>query len=165
MFDYFSGMVFGVVAVFGHFGKTMLLFFLPQMLNLLYSAPQMVGWVPHAFSIHPLFDEKSKTYCMSLVRFKLPKNALTSNMISLLSRTKLLEVKRTNIDDCEYVEINNMTLTNLVVKYFGPLNGHRFVAYILSMQAIANCIGLITRYYLAGLLYGDGSFIFGHFFG
>lgn len=38
---YFAGMTFAVVAIIGHFSKTMLLFFLPQIFNFLFSVPQL----------------------------------------------------------------------------------------------------------------------------
>ena len=45
---YFAGMTFAVTAILGHFSKTMLLFFIPQVFNFLLSFPQLVGviWCP-----------------------------------------------------------------------------------------------------------------------
>ena len=43
---YFAGMTFAVIGILGHFSKTLLLFFLPQILNFLYSIPQLFGLVP-----------------------------------------------------------------------------------------------------------------------
>lgn len=43
---YFAGMTFAVVGILGHFSKTMLLFFIPQVLNFLYSCPQLFHFVP-----------------------------------------------------------------------------------------------------------------------
>ncbi|KYQ91733.1 hypothetical protein DLAC_07515 [Tieghemostelium lacteum] len=45
-FTYFSGMCFAVVAILCHFSKTLLLFFVPQILNFLYSVPQLFGIIP-----------------------------------------------------------------------------------------------------------------------
>lgn len=42
---YFAGMTFAVVGVLGHFSKTLLLFFIPQLINFLYSLPQLFGFV------------------------------------------------------------------------------------------------------------------------
>nr|WCZ58760.1 UDP-N-acetylglucosamine--dolichyl-phosphate N-acetylglucosaminephosphotransferase [Seculamonas ecuadoriensis] len=44
-FCYFAGVTFAVVGILGHFSKTLLLFFVPQILNFLYSVPQLV-WLP-----------------------------------------------------------------------------------------------------------------------
>ena len=42
---YFAGMTFAVVGILGHFSKTMLLFFMPQVFNFLYSCPQLFHFV------------------------------------------------------------------------------------------------------------------------
>ena len=39
IYCYFAGMTFAVVAILGHFSKTVMLFFIPQVLNFLYSIP------------------------------------------------------------------------------------------------------------------------------
>lgn len=39
-------MTFAVVSIIGHFSKTVLLFFLPQIFNFLYSVPQLFHLVP-----------------------------------------------------------------------------------------------------------------------
>jgi len=38
---YFAGMTFAVVGILAHFSKTMLLFFVPQIFNFIYSCPQL----------------------------------------------------------------------------------------------------------------------------
>ena len=45
-FCYFAGMTFAVVAILGHFTKTMLLFMIPQVINFLYGVPQMLRFLP-----------------------------------------------------------------------------------------------------------------------
>jgi UDP-N-acetylglucosamine--dolichyl-phosphate N-acetylglucosaminephosphotransferase len=43
---YFAGMTFAVVGIIGHFSKTMLLFFIPQIMNFLLSVPQLFHFIP-----------------------------------------------------------------------------------------------------------------------
>ena len=43
---YFAGMTFACVGILGHFSKTLLFFFIPQILNFLYSFPQLIGIFP-----------------------------------------------------------------------------------------------------------------------
>ncbi|KAJ2841248.1 UDP-N-acetylglucosamine--dolichyl-phosphate N-acetylglucosaminephosphotransferase, partial [Coemansia erecta] len=43
---YFAGMTFAVCGILGHFSKTLMLFFIPQVFNFVYSAPQIFGLVP-----------------------------------------------------------------------------------------------------------------------
>lgn len=52
-FCYFSGAVFAVTGILGiifpylgHFSKTLLLIFIPQIINFLYSLPQLLGFIP-----------------------------------------------------------------------------------------------------------------------
>ena len=45
-FCYFAGMTFAVAGIHGHFSKTLLLMFAPQVLNFVYSVPQLFKLVP-----------------------------------------------------------------------------------------------------------------------
>eukprot|EP00899_Mesostigma_viride_P006882 jgi/Mesvir1/16195/Mv08457-RA.1 len=45
-FTYFAGMTLAVAGILGHFSETLLLFFLPQILNFVYSLPQLFKLVP-----------------------------------------------------------------------------------------------------------------------
>ena len=45
-FCYFAGMTFAMAGILGHYSKTMMLLFLPQILNFLLSTPQLFGIVP-----------------------------------------------------------------------------------------------------------------------
>lgn len=42
-FCYFAGMSFAMAAILGHYSLTLLLFFVPQIINFLYSLPQLLG--------------------------------------------------------------------------------------------------------------------------
>lgn len=44
-FCYCAGMTFAVVGILGHFSKTMMLFFIPQLINFVLSIPQIFGFV------------------------------------------------------------------------------------------------------------------------
>lgn len=45
-FCYFTGMAFSAAAIQGHFSKTLILFFIPQVFNFVLSCPQLFGLVP-----------------------------------------------------------------------------------------------------------------------
>ena len=45
-FTYTAGVTFADVGIFGHFSKSLLLFFIPQLLNFILSIPQLFKWVP-----------------------------------------------------------------------------------------------------------------------
>ena len=46
VFPYYAGMTFAATAILGHYSRTLLLFLVPQVLNYLYSVPQIFGFVP-----------------------------------------------------------------------------------------------------------------------
>lgn len=56
---YFAGMTFAVVGILGHFSKTLLLFFIPQIINFLWSTPQLFKLVPCPKHRLPKFNAQS----------------------------------------------------------------------------------------------------------
>jgi len=61
-FCYFAGMSFAVVAILGHFSKTMLLFFIPQVFNFIFSVPQLFHLVPCPRHRLPRYAKYSTIY-------------------------------------------------------------------------------------------------------
>ena len=57
---YFAGMTFACAGILGHFSKTLLFFFIPQIFNFLYSFPQLIGIFPCPRHRLAKFDAKSK---------------------------------------------------------------------------------------------------------
>jgi len=57
---YSAGVVFAVVGIHGHFSKTLLLFFLPQIINFLLSLPQLAGIVPCPRHRLPRYNPKTR---------------------------------------------------------------------------------------------------------
>ncbi|GJP32228.1 hypothetical protein CLOM_g16822 [Closterium sp. NIES-68] len=55
-FTYFAGMTLAVVGILGHFSETLLLLFLPQVINFIYSVPQLFKFVPCPRHRLPKFD-------------------------------------------------------------------------------------------------------------
>lgn len=58
-FCYFAGMSFAMAAILGHYALTLLLFFLPQILNFVYSLPQLFGFVPCPRHRLPTFNRET----------------------------------------------------------------------------------------------------------
>ncbi|XP_020528306.1 UDP-N-acetylglucosamine--dolichyl-phosphate N-acetylglucosaminephosphotransferase isoform X1 [Amborella trichopoda] len=59
-YTYFAGMTMAVVGILGHFSETLLLFFLPQVLNFLYSCPQLFKIIPCPRHRLPRFDPQTR---------------------------------------------------------------------------------------------------------
>eukprot|EP01105_Mastigella_eilhardi_P021646 TRINITY_DN5267_c0_g1_i2.p1 TRINITY_DN5267_c0_g1~~TRINITY_DN5267_c0_g1_i2.p1 ORF type:complete len:269 (-),score=78.76 TRINITY_DN5267_c0_g1_i2:57-863(-) len=45
-YTYFAGMALSVAGILGHFSRTLMLFFIPQLINFLLSLPQLFGLIP-----------------------------------------------------------------------------------------------------------------------
>nr|ANM86114.1 UDP-N-acetylglucosamine--dolichyl-phosphate N-acetylglucosaminephosphotransferase [Stygiella incarcerata] len=58
-FTFFAGMTLAVCGILGHFSKTLLIFFIPQIFNFLYSLPQLFHFVPCPRHRLPTFNPKT----------------------------------------------------------------------------------------------------------
>lgn len=58
-YTYFAGMTVAVAGILGHFSETLLLFLVPQVLNFLYSIPQLFHLVPCPRHRLPTYDPKT----------------------------------------------------------------------------------------------------------
>jgi UDP-N-acetylglucosamine--dolichyl-phosphate N-acetylglucosaminephosphotransferase len=56
---YFAGMTFAMASILGHYSETLLLFFIPQLINFVYSLPQLLGLVPCPRHRLPHFNPKT----------------------------------------------------------------------------------------------------------
>lgn len=57
---YFAGMTFAMSSILGHYSETLLLFFIPQLINFIYSLPQLLGFVPCPRHRLPHFNTKTE---------------------------------------------------------------------------------------------------------
>jgi UDP-N-acetylglucosamine--dolichyl-phosphate N-acetylglucosaminephosphotransferase len=58
-FTYFAGMALAVAGILGHFSETLLMFFIPQIINFVYSLPQLFKIVPCPRHRLPRFDPQT----------------------------------------------------------------------------------------------------------
>lgn len=133
-FCYFAGMTFAVVGILGHFSKTLLLFFIPQVINFLWSTPQLFRFVPCPRHRLPAFN--ATTGRMEPSTF-----ACKSNDFLWLKRLYRMDLKAK--------EIPNMTVINLCLVLFGPMTETRLCTLLLGLQSLSCCFGLFLRYYIA----------------
>lgn len=128
-FCYFAGMTFAVVGIHSHFSKTLLLLFIPQIINFLYSCPQLFKLVP-------------------CPRHRLPQ-VLQEEGLQTFSRfpCKASEYKMFKIrPDDEFCP--NMTLLNLFLRIMGPLHERSLCIIVLLFQVSCSIIAFYLRYYL-----------------
>ncbi|NXQ99048.1 GPT acetylglucosaminephosphotransferase, partial [Sagittarius serpentarius] len=176
-FCYFAGMTFAVVGILGHFSKTMLLFFIPQVLNFLYSLPQLFHVIPcprHRlprdlslltqgsvrllsglkFYVSFRLNPSTGKLEMSYFKFKTKSlSALGTNILKAVKILRIVDVRSGTDEDGEYTECNNMTLINFVIKLIGPTHERNLTLLLLLIQVLGSTIAFSIRYQLVRLFY------------
>ena len=154
-------MTFAVVAILGHFSKTLLLFFIPQVINFLYSCPQLFHFIPCPWHRLPKYDKTQDKVSFSLTCFEKEKLGKVGRLcLAVLRVTKLASVKEVEIklDDersVAMVECNNLTIINLILRVTGPMREQSLTLVLLGVQVVCSLLAFTIRYPLAFLLYGE----------
>jgi UDP-N-acetylglucosamine--dolichyl-phosphate N-acetylglucosaminephosphotransferase len=154
---YFSGMVFAVVGILGHFSKTLGLLLVPQLFNAAYSAPQLFGLVPCPRHRMPRFSHRSGLLEPSFTTWspdRQPKPAVAL-ALRLLHRLRLARV----VDDKQgrIAETSNFTLLNLWLLWRGPMREDRLAWEMTGLQAAVGLFGLFVRHRLALLVFKEDN--------
>ena len=127
---YFAGMTFAVVGILGHFSKTLLLFFIPQVINFIWSTPQLFKFVECPRHRLPKFN--AETGLMEPSTFTCPK-----------AKFRWLK-KRPDDTECA-----NMTVINMCLQILGPMSERSLCIVLMGLQVLCCGIAFLTRYYLA----------------
>ncbi|ONH67666.1 UDP-N-acetylglucosamine--dolichyl-phosphate N-acetylglucosaminephosphotransferase [Cyberlindnera fabianii] len=153
---YFAGMVFGVVGIQGHFSKTLLLFFLPQIFNFCYSVPQLFNLVPCPRHRLPRFNAADGLMYPSHAKFEKPLKKPVQTVMYILAKLKLLEIVEGKDDSGEtrILESSNWTLINLALVWFGPMREDKLCATLLTMQFAIGVLAIIGRHTIGPWLFG-----------
>jgi UDP-N-acetylglucosamine--dolichyl-phosphate N-acetylglucosaminephosphotransferase len=146
---YFAGMVFAVVGILGHFSKTMMLFFAPQIFNFLYSAPQLFKLVECPRHRMPNFNVK--TGLLEPSRASLAKShPMVVKVLRILGKLGLIGF----YDGEKGPEISNMTLINLVLVRLGSVREDRLTMSLLTIQLCCGILAIIGRHTAAAIIFG-----------
>ncbi|KAI1911665.1 tunicamycin resistance protein [Ophidiomyces ophidiicola] len=156
---YFAGMVFAVVGILGHFSKTLLLLFIPQIFNFLYSTPQLFHLIPCPRHRLPRFNIRSGLLEPSVTEWQRPPTKPIAMGLELLHKLRLLRIRKN--EDGDIVESTNMTLLNLWLLWFGPLREDRLALHIVGLQVFCGLIALLTRHKLALWVFKEDNRGFG----
>ncbi|KAG6007750.1 hypothetical protein E4U21_005589 [Claviceps maximensis] len=154
---YFSGMVFAVVGILGHFSKTLGLLLVPQMFNFVYSCPQIFGLVPCPRHRLPKFNARTGLLDASVTPWSPDRqpHALVATALHLLARLHLVRV--TTDDKGLLVDTSNLTLLNLWLIWRGPLREDRLAWEITLLQLLVGLFGLFVRHKLALLVFKEDN--------
>jgi UDP-N-acetylmuramyl pentapeptide phosphotransferase/UDP-N-acetylglucosamine-1-phosphate transferase len=144
---YFAGMVFATVGILGHFSKTLLLLFIPQILNFLYSALQLAKIVPCPRHRLPRFNARTGKLEVSVAEWPSPPSRLLTAIFRAMHKLRLLAITLSPAG--EITSTSNLTLINLWLVWRGPLKEDRLCWELLGMQAAVGLGALWARHRLA----------------
>ncbi|KAK0178204.1 hypothetical protein PV328_002177 [Microctonus aethiopoides] len=150
-FCYLSGMTFAVVGIIGHFSKTTLLFFIPQIINFLYSVPQLFHLVPCPRHRLPKFNKETEKLDPSVTVFKKTELNRVARLIMTVFRS--LKLVNWQEDSDGTVTCNNLTLINFVIIIIGPTREENLTKILLLIQISCSILAFSIRYPLASVFY------------
>ncbi|KAG9315929.1 isocitrate lyase family-domain-containing protein [Chiua virens] len=130
---YVTGMAFSVVGIQGHFSKTLLLFFIPQIFNFVLSCPQLFGLVPNPRHRVPRFDPDTNLLHPSKASFLKPPSTLATLILRVFSMFGLTELT-VHPGNGEILEATNLTILNFFLVRFGPMTEKRLVQVLMVTQ-------------------------------
>lgn len=149
-FCYVSGMTFAVVAILSHFSKTVILFFLPQVINFIYSIPQLFHFIPCPRHRLPKYSAEIDLLQPSrTVIIKKDMKLLDTLILKVLATLRLVDKR----EDKESININNLTLINLFLIKFGSMSEVRLTTSLMMFQIACTCVAFLIRYPLASYFY------------
>ncbi|CAL5869701.1 uncharacterized protein PFLUO_LOCUS3931 [Penicillium psychrofluorescens] len=156
---YLAGMVFAVVGILGHFSKTLLLLFIPQIFNFLYSTPQLFKIIPCPRHRLPKFNAVTGLLDTSVTEWPIPPSPLVAAALHLLHKLRLARI--TTNEDGEIVESTNLTILNLWLVWMGPMKENRLAWHMVVVQTACGILGLLVRHRLALLVFHHDNRTFG----
>ncbi|BGP03839.1 tunicamycin resistance protein [Rhodotorula toruloides] len=160
-FCYFTGMSFAVVGILGHFSKTLLLFFLPQIFNFLYSVPQLFGLVPCPRHRLPRLDKKTGNLVNSWAVLPPPSQRSSQHKIgvALLRAIEPLGLVGLQRDPStsEITACTNLTILNLLLLRLGSVREDRLTKRLMWCQVAGSVVAFAVRYGAGRLVYPDGA--------
>lgn len=156
---YFAGMVFAVVGILGHFSKTLLLLFIPQIFNFLYSTPQLFRIIPCPRHRLPKFNASTGLLDASVTEWAVPPSRPVAMALELLHRLRLARV--TKNEKGEIVESTNLTILNLWLVWMGPMREEKLAWSMVAVQTVCGLLGLFVRHRLALLVFREDNLAFG----
>ncbi|VDM17071.1 unnamed protein product [Hydatigera taeniaeformis] len=169
-FCYFAGMTFAVVCILGHFSKTLMLFFIPQVFNFILSLPQLFQLIPCPRHRLPRFCERNGLLYPSTVSLHVSSLSSVGRLclqtllyLGLTHRNtpdpeKCVDLdSKEETDSGEVVIIDNLTLINLFLRLTGPVSEARTAASLLVLQVLCSCLAFVVRYPMAWSLYGQSN--------
>ena len=128
-FCYFAGMTFAVIGIHGHFSKTLLILLLPQVINFIYSIPQLFKLLPCPRHRLPTYDSTTKLM----------------NYSTFPCKSHEYKWFKVHPDD---EACPNCTIICLMLRIFGPMSEKNLCYSLLILQIVNSVIVFYIRYIL-----------------
>lgn len=164
---YFSGMAFAVVGILGHFSKTLLLFFLPQIFNFIYSVPQLFGLVPCPRHRLPRLDPKTGLLVNSWAPIPPPAQRTMKQRVGVVVLTLFAAVGLVRLQydggapdakkGGEVTATTNLTILNLLLLWGGSVREDQLTRRLGYVQLAGSAVAFGIRYGLGAWAYGGRS--------
>ncbi|CAD6572102.1 MAG: tunicamycin resistance protein [Tremellales sp. Tagirdzhanova-0007] len=163
-FCYFTGMAFSAVAIQGHFSKTLVLFFVPQVFNFILSCPQLFGLVTCPRHRLPAYDASSGLLGPSLTMFERAPPAKTRITLRVLEFLRLVRLDRIDVPTespkssskprSQIISSTNLTILNFLLIHFGPMHERTLCLLAGTIQAACSVLAFAVRYGIGAWVYG-----------
>lgn len=151
---YFAGMTLAVVSIIGHISKTMVLLLIPQVLNFLYSCPQLFSFMGIPCPRHrmPAYNASNGTVCNSYAEFKPSElKPLGLLVFTVLKSLRLVHLKPGKEEGS--VMMSNLTLINFVLYVMGPCREDVLCLRLLMLQLGSTFLCFSLRFGLASYIF------------
>ncbi len=152
---YLAGMVFAVVGILGHFSKTLLLLFVPQIFNFLYSTPQLFHIIPCPRHRLPKFNASTGLLDASVTEWTISPCPLVAVALESLHTLRLVRIQKD--ENGQIVESTNLTILNLWLVWMGPMREDRLAWHMIAVQTLCGFLGLFVRHRLALLVFNQDN--------
>lgn len=158
-------MSFAVVSILGHFSKTLLLFFLPQIFNFLYSVPQLFGLVPCPRHRLPVLNRRTGGLECSWAVLTPPAERTAREKLGVVllhaaSFFNLVALRR-DASTGEVEATTNLTILNLLLLWKGGedvvVREDELTMRLVAVQVAGSAVAFGVRYGAAGWFYGVGG--------
>ncbi|GAA5927227.1 hypothetical protein JCM3775_002485 [Rhodotorula graminis] len=158
-FCYFSGMAFAVVGILGHFSKTLLALFVPQIVNFVYSTPQLFGLVPCPRHRLPRLDPATGklTPSWAVVRPRVQRTSRDKAGVALLvalERVGLVALQR-DPHSRDVTATTNLTVLNLLLLRGGSVREDTLTKRLAACQVAGTVLAFALRYGAGRWAYGE----------
>jgi len=151
-YTYFAGGTLATVSIVGHFSKTMVLLLIPQILNAIYSIPQLFRLVDCPRHRMPAFDAERNEVKNSFFELHPDRLSKGGRITFWILRTFRL-ARVLPADESGVVQISNLTLINFFLFKFGQCREDALCTRLLIFQGLCAVFAFTIRFGLAGVFF------------